>query len=352
MKKKLAVLFGGYSSEYSVSLVSASAVIGAVNQNAYDLLAVGITRDGNWFYYPGPVEAIAGDTWRENPGCVPVLPSANRADHGFWLVGPEGPRLHRLDMVLPVLHGTNGEDGAVQGLLELAGIPIVGSGCLCSALCMDKEVAHHLAMQAGIPWPAFVTVYKNQGPPARVAEVVGAQMAHVPLPWFVKPAAEGSSYGVARVDDLAQLPGALEYAFGYKSKVVVEQGISGFEVGCAVLGNENPVVGAVDAIALQGGFFDFHEKYNLETAKILLPAPVSDEAAEAIKAMALRLYRLFGCRGMARVDLFYSAEGEIIFNEINTIPGMTEHSRYPGMLGQVGIGFAQMVARLLELAGE
>ncbi|MGD9560158.1 MAG: ATP-grasp domain-containing protein, partial [Oscillospiraceae bacterium] len=187
---------------------------------------------------------------------------------------------------------------------------------------------------------------------AQLAQEVTEGMGDIPMPWFVKPAAEGSSFGVSRVQTPAQLPAALDTALRYGKKLVVEQGIRGFEVGCAIMGDaekeDSLFVGAVDAIALEGGFFDFHEKYTLETAKILLPAPVEGAVAEKIIETARRLYRLFGCRGLARVDLFLSEAGEVIFNEINTLPGMTPHSRYPGMMRTAGLPFEAMLAKLLE----
>lgn len=351
MKRTLAVLFGGISSEHEVSLHSAAAVMRAVDTKAYELVMVGITRLGQWLYYGGPIDAVEADSWHRHPSCRPAVLSPSREDHGLWLMEEAGPSLKTLDLCLPILHGRYGEDGTVQGLLELAGIPIAGCGCLASALCMDKEIAHNLAAEAGIDCPRFATVHRAQGLKAAVAKAAGA-LAGVPFPWFVKPAAEGSSFGVQRIEGMEQLAPALENAFRYGGKVVVEEGVSGFETGCAVLGTQAPVTGALDAIALAGGFFDFHEKYTLESARILLPAPVDEAAAARLKETALALYRLFGCAGFARVDLFYTPEGRIVFNEINTIPGMTPHSRFPGMMAAAGIPFEQMVAMLLAQTEE
>lgn len=348
MKTRIAVFFGGCSSEYEVSLHSAAAVLRAINPARYELVQVGITRAGQWLYTDATPDEVETDRWHTAPGCVPAVLSPSREDRGLWLMRPEGCTLLPLDLCWPLLHGRQGEDGTLQGLLELAGLPFVGSGCLSSALCMDKEIAHNLALQAGIPCPRFVTVWQ-QGDIQRTARTVRENMAGIPLPWFVKPAAEGSSFGVTRVEEEAQLAPALENAFRYGPKVVVEEGIGGFEVGCAVLGNDEPMVGALDAIQLAGGFFDFHEKYTLESARILLPAPLDEDATRRAKDTALRLYRLFGCKDYARVDLFYTPGGALYFNEINTIPGMTAHSRYPGMLRTAGISFAEMVERMMQL---
>ncbi|MGD9560250.1 MAG: D-alanine--(R)-lactate ligase, partial [Oscillospiraceae bacterium] len=206
MKKTLAVLFGGCSSEYEVSLHSAAAVIDAVDRARYELLTVGITRSGQWLLYPGGTEAILQDSWWRHADCVPALLSPSREDHGLWLAHADGWVCKPLDLVFPVLHGKNGEDGTVQGLLELAGIPFVGCGCLCSALCMDKQVAHALAGQAGIACPPFITVHHAGQPLAQLAQEVTEGMGDIPMPWFVKPAAEGSSFGVSRVQTPAQLP--------------------------------------------------------------------------------------------------------------------------------------------------
>lgn len=352
MKQTLAVLFGGASSEYGVSLQSAAGVLGVVNTARYSVVRIGITRQGRWLLYEGPEEEIAADRWWRHASCRPCVLSCSPEEHGVWILGAEGAVLRRLDIIFPVLHGRGGEDGGIQGLLELGGISFVGCGCLSSALCMDKDIAHRLAAGAGIDCPVGMTLYREDGTEQALCENVLRGMAHIPFPWFVKPAAEGSSFGVTRVADCGALPAALHEAFAYGGKIVVEQGISGFEVGCAVLGNAQPYTGEVDAIALAGGFFDYHEKYSLETAQILLPAPIFPAQAEAVKQLALDLYRLFGCRGFARVDLFVTKTGRLVFNEINTLPGLTPHSRFPGMLRQAGISFADAVQTLLDLAVE
>lgn len=347
MKKNLLILFGGCSSEYEVSLHSAAAVMRAVDPGRYEVVKVGITRMGQWLYFEGGADEVAKDSWVGHPSCIPAVVSPSREDHGLWLMRENGCERVRVDLCLPVLHGPLGEDGTVQGLLELAGIPIVGCGCLTSALCMDKDLAHRLAQQAGIACPRFVAVRRDGTLEQQVHRVL-KEMQDIPFPWYVKPACAGSSFGVSRIEGPGQLPAAMENAFRYDNKVVVEEGISGFEVGCALLGGHEPFIGAVDAIQLNGGFFDFHEKYTLDSARILLPAPVDAAAEQRIKETALMLWRLFGCDGFARVDMFLTEDGEVVFNEINTIPGMTEHSRFPGMLRQAGLSFEAMVSRMLE----
>lgn len=349
MKKTLAVLFGGCSSEYDVSLHSAAAVMRAVDKTRYELIKLGITRMGQWLLYNGGIDAIEDDSWHRHPSCTPALLSPSREDHGLWLMREDGCTLKTLDLCLPVLHGKYGEDGTVQGLLELAGIPVAGCSSLASALCMDKEMAHRVAMQAGISCPRFVSVHRG-GNVKEAAQQVMAGMQGIPFPWFIKPARAGSSFGITRIQEASQVSPALAEAFRHDNKAVVEEGVEGFEVGCAILGSDAPRIGTVDAIQLAGGFFNYHEKYTLESAQILLPAPLSAADTARVKATALQLYHLLGCSGFARVDLFFTPGGNIIFNEVNTIPGMTNHSRFPGMLQHAGLPFAQMVQTMLEQA--
>lgn len=344
MKKKIAVLFGGCSPEYAVSLQSASAVIEHFNRDKYELILLGITKQGKWCRYEGPAERISNDTWYDEESCRPAVISPSREIHGILQFTGDKAEPVYIDAVFPVLHGRNGEDGTVQGLLELSGIPFVGCGTLSSALCMDKDLAHVIARAAGIKTPPFLA-FRREDP----LDQIENQVNRLGYPVFVKPARAGSSFGITRLSGSGELRKALENAFEHDSKVVVEKAIEGFEVGCAVLGNESLIVGELDEIELQQGFFDFHEKYTLETSKIHLPARVDAEKTRAIKETAMLLYRLFECRGFARVDVFLTPGGEIIFNEINTIPGFTAHSRYPSMLGQIGLSFGKTIERLIEL---
>ena len=287
----IAIVFGGCSPEYSVSLQSAYAVLAHLNSEKYTAIPIGITKDGDWFRYHGDPARIPDDTWWKDPSqCVPVAVAQNRSVHGMIELLPDGNRATYIDLAFPVLHGQNGEDGTVQGLFELAGIPLVGCGTLASALCMDKD----------------------------------------------------------RVEDAAALPQAISLARQYDDHVLIEQAIPGFEVGCAVMGNEVLTVGEVDEISLCGGFFNYTEKYTLQTASIHVPARINRETSNRIKAAAKTLYRALGCTGFARVDLFLTPENRIVFNEINTIPGFTEHSRFPAMLRAAGIGFSEMLEILIQ----
>ena len=344
-KLKIAVLFGGCSPEYGVSLQSAAAVLRHMDQNRYKPVMVGISQAGDWFRYTGPVDSIERDTWYGAEACVPAVVFPNRSAPALLVFGPEGMQKVRLDASFPVLHGRNGEDGTVQGLFELAGVPLVGCGVLASALCMDKDRAHKLAQAAGVAVPRSAVLERWMGVTVAMAE--GETLGY---PLFVKPVRAGSSYGITKVLERGQLPAALELAFAYDDHVILEEAVPGFEVGCAVLGSETLTVGEPDEIELAGGFFNFTEKYTLETSAIHVPARIPMEQREQLKANAKRIYRALGCQGFARVDQFLTPDGRLIFNEVNTIPGFTAHSRYPNMMKAAGVSFERVISALIELA--
>lgn len=338
-KRTLAVLFGGCSGEYEVSLQSAYSVLTHLDRARYQVLPVGITRRGEWLWYHGPLSRIPQDGWAQGD-CVPVCLSPDRELHGLLLDG----QALTLDAAFPVLHGKNGEDGTVQGLLELAGIPLVGCGTLSSALCMDKDLAHRLAMQEGISVPKSVLLE------APCPENLHSLAENLGYPLFVKPVCSGSSLGITRLDDSTGLARAVAEAFCQDSRVLLEEAIPGFEVGCAVLEDEPLRFGELDEIELSRGFFDFNEKYTLKTSSIHLPARISREMAERVRQTAGRLFRLLRCAGMARIDFFVTPDGALYFNEVNTIPGFTDHSRYPGMFRAAGLSFEELLERLIQLA--
>ncbi len=343
--KRIAVIFGGCSPEYSISLQSAYAVISHMENVRYTPVLIGISKEGDWFLFDGEIKKILADTWCNAEDCTPVAVSQNRSFPHLIILKNGKAKDLPIDVAFPVLHGKNGEDGTVQGVFELAGIPVIGCGVLSSALCMDKDRAHKLVHAAGIAVPASFVLDRmtEQDEAARKASEIG-------YPFFVKPVKAGSSYGITKVlkgDDFSE---AVKRAFAYDDRVIVEECISGFEVGCAVLGNENPIVGEVDEIELEDGFFDFTEKYTLKTSAIHVPARVDTQTAAQIKQAAKIIYQALDCRGFARVDFFLSASGEIIFNEVNTIPGFTAHSRYPNMLKAAGFTFEQIISVLIEQA--
>ena len=347
-KKKIAVIFGGCSPEHTVSLTSAAAVIRHIDIEKDEVVQLGITEGGEWFRFYGSPDDIEANTWRaDRTKCIPAVISPDRDQHGILEFRMSGVRTTRLDAAFPVLHGRNGEDGTVQGLCELAGIPLIGCGTLSSALCMDKDRAHKLVMLAGIAVPRSVLLEKLPASPelATLAEGIG-------YPLFVKPVRAGSSFGVTRVESAAGLRAAVREAFRYDTSVLIEEAVPGFEVGCAVMGNGNLITGRADEIELSGGYFDFEEKYTLKTSKIHMPARVDEATERRLRDTACRIYRTLGCRGFARVDMFLTPGRRIVFNEVNTIPGFTSHSRFPKMMSGVGYDFAALVDALISLGLE
>ena len=344
-KKKIAVIFGGNSTEYEVSLQSASAVFENINTNKFDIIPIGITRSGEWYHYTGEKEKILNNTWFEDSkNLCPVVVSQNRSVKGFLEIASDKYRIIKVDLVFPVLHGKNGEDGTLQGIFELAGIPVVGCDTLSSALCMDKDRAHKLVSLAGISVPKSVT-FKRFNKEAAMNEIE----ANLTYPLFIKPVRAGSSFGITKVIEKQELDAAIELAFEHDTEVIVEETINGFEVGCAVLGIDELIVGRVDEIELSSGFFDYTEKYTLKSSKIYMPARIDAEAEKRIQETAVTIYKALGCSGFSRVDMFYTPSGEIVFNEVNTIPGFTSHSRYPNMMKGIGLSFAQMLDKLIGL---
>lgn len=347
-KKNIAVIFGGCSPEHTVSLASAAAVIRNIDAEKYEVIQLGITEGGEWFRFYGSPDDIEANTWRaDRTKCIPAVISPDRDQHGILEFRLSGVRTTRLDAAFPVLHGRNGEDGTVQGLCELAGIPLIGCGTLASALCMDKDRAHKLVMLAGVAVPRSVLLEKlpTSAELAALAEGVG-------YPLFVKPVRAGSSFGVARVEAPSELRAAVRNAFRYDNSVLLEEAVPGFEAGCAVIGNSELVTGRADEIELSGGYFDFEEKYTLKTSKIHMPARVDAATEQRLRETACRIYRALGCRGFARVDMFLTPDKRIVFNEVNTIPGFTSHSRFPKMMSGVGYDFPALVDALIALGLE
>lgn len=344
-KANIAVLFGGCSPEYSVSLQSAYAVITHMDTQKYRPILIGISPTGEWLHFTGDVHQIATDTWHNSQNCAPIFVSPSRGEHTLLVLEEETVKKIYLDAVFPVLHGRNGEDGTVQGIFEMAGIPLVGCGVLSSALCMDKDRAHKLAHTVGAVVPASFTADRGMDAGKELE-----QAERLSYPLIVKPVRAGSSYGITKVMARNELPAAVKLAFTYDDRIILEEAISGFEVGCAVLGNDCLTVGELDEIELSGGFFDFTEKYTLKTSAIHVPARISPEKALEIKELAKRIYRVLDCRGFARVDFFLDKSGRVLFNEVNTIPGFTAHSRYPSMMKAVGLSFEQVISAVIGLA--
>ncbi|MEU0410367.1 D-alanine--(R)-lactate ligase VanA-Sc [Streptomyces griseorubiginosus] len=336
---KVGVIFGGRSEEHPVSVKSAREVAQNLDPEKYEPLYIGVTKSGAWKLCDGP-----GPEW-ENGNCRPVALSPDSDTHGLLVLEEGRYDTIRLDVVLPVLHGTLGEDGAMQGLLELSGIPYIGCDIQSSALCMDKSLAYVVARSAGIATPNFRTVTADDTvDPARLT-----------YPVFVKPARSGSSFGVTKVSRREELPGAVETARRYDAKVLIEEAVVGSEIGCAILGNESDLVaGEVDRIALSHGFFRIHQEDAPETGSdnstAIVPADIPEESRLLVQETAKAVYRALGCRGLSRVDMFLKEDGEVVLNEVNTFPGMTSYSRYPRMMAAAGLPLSEVIDRTVSLA--
>lgn len=334
-KRTILLLFGGESAEHEVSIRSASNVFDALDKSKYDISLCYIDRDGTWWHTNEVVERSAMD-----PQLHPVLGEGK-------LVNSAGEGT-RPDVILPVLHGQNGEDGSVQGLAQLLHVPIVGCEVLGSAICMDKDIAKRLLMQANVPVTDYVV--HRLGQPAPQYSDVQAKLGDV---LFVKPANQGSSVGVSRVENAEEFDAAITEALKHDNKVVIERAISGRELECAVLGNEKPEASVVGEILPEETFYSYDAKYAADTltktsTDIELPEGVSDR----IREMAVEAYVALECRGLARVDFFLADDGTIYINEINTLPGFTNISMYPQLWQETGLGYPQLLDRLVELALE
>lgn len=344
-KLKIAVLFGGCSPEYNVSLQSAYSIITHLDNDKYDPVLIGITPTGEWFRFTGDPVKIKDNTWCNPLDCVRAIISPSREVQGVLEFDNGEIRTIKLDAAMPVLHGKNGEDGTIQGLLELAGIPIVGCKTLSSALCMDKDRAHKLAYAAGVRVPRSFILEDEKN-----WETVWEQAEKIGYPLFVKPVRAGSSIGITKVLNRNDLVEAVKLAFTYDDRVIIEENISGFEVSCTILGNDKLIIGELGEIELKNGFFDYTEKYTPKSWTFHVPARIPVPKAEEIKNTAITIYRALGCTGFARVDMFLTPMGEIVFNEVNTIPGFTIHSQYPRLLQAAGMTFEQVIDTAVGLA--
>lgn len=351
MKKKILIMFGGVSSEHEVSLSSARSVIENIPVDKYEAVPFGVTKDGRCFVYSGPPGLLPDGKWLDDKkNLVPAVVSCDRSHHGIIRL-PEG-RIERIDAVFPVFHGKNGEDGSAQGLLETAGLPYVGSGVAASALCMDKALSNSLADRLGAAqakWLSFSLrdyVENKAGALERAAETLG-------FPMFVKPAGAGSSVGISKVKRFEELDEACKTAFESDDKLVLEEAVVGMEAECAVLGNDEPETFPVCEIISCNEFYDYEAKYLSGESRVLIPARLPEETAEAVKKTAVDFYRAAGCSGLARIDFFVrESDGTPLFNEANTMPGFTPISGYPKMCAAGGIAYPELIDRLIGLAFE
>ncbi|HKY08543.1 MAG TPA: D-alanine--D-alanine ligase [Candidatus Binatia bacterium] len=351
MKKKLrvALIFGGKSAEHEISLISARNIFQAMNKKKYEVLAVAIDKQGRWSIDDGarllhdvniskisPTEPKAG---------VAVLPGETPEP----MVRRSGKTLRGIDVAFPVLHGPFGEDGTIQGLLKLAGVPFVGAGVLGSAVGMDKDVMKRLLRDARIPIAKFLVFERQDRNAIRFGKVARA----LGVPLFVKPANLGSSVGISKVTGKNEFAGAVRRAFRYDNKIIIEEGIRGREIECSVLGNEKPIASLPGEIVVQHDFYSYDAKYlDDKGARLEIPARLPKTIVKRIRTIAVQAYRALCCEGMARVDFFLRPNGEVLVNEINTIPGFTKISMYPKMWQASGLSYPRLIDRLIALALE
>jgi D-alanine-D-alanine ligase len=342
------ILFGGRSSEHEVSLQSAKNIIEALDKKKYDIVLIGIDRGGYWhlrsdshFLLNGNNPALGKLSNSEQS--LAVLPGGQSQLLSLSTQRDLGP----LDIVFPVLHGPYGEDGTVQGLLKLADIPFVGAGVTGSAVGMDKDIMKRLLRDAGIPTARFVVVHRTRQGDLRFKRIT----AELGLPLFVKPANLGSSVGISKVKDEGEFERALEAAFSYDTKILIEEAIEGQEIECSVLGNEEPIASLPGRVIPQAEFYSYKAKYIDEDGALLeIPANLDEQTTKQVQQRAVEAFKVLCCEGMARVDFFLTRDGEILVNEINTIPGFTRISMYPKLWEASGIGYSELLDRLIELA--
>lgn len=347
--KNVLVVFGGCSSEHDVSTVSAQSVLQNISPEKYNVYMMGITKDGRWYLYEGDPLLLPEDDWLTQGPVTSAIISPDRSVHGITVFRDGGYENIYIDVVFPVLHGKNGEDGTVQGLLQLSGIPFVGCDMASSAVSMDKILTNTVADRNNIAqakWD-YITKYDyDNGNKSldEIAETLG-------YPIFVKPANAGSSVGISKAHNAEALSEALKLAFEHDERVLFEEFVDGYEIECAVLGNDALITGVVGQITPANEFYDYDAKYQNADSILNIPALVSEEQREAVAKEAVRTYKALGCSGFSRVDFFVSkTDGRILFNEINTIPGFTSISMYPKMIAAAGISYPELCDRLLGLA--
>ncbi len=353
MKKlTVCILFGGVSPEHAVSLRSAESVLNHIDHSKYNVLPVGITRDGDWVLYGGKdYSLLPTGEWERYPKNRRAAISPVRGQGLLTFEGDTVVRQH-IDVVFPVLHGENGEDGAMQGLMQMAGIPYVGPHVAASAVSMDKTLTKLVVDHAGVPQAAWQLV-RSSDLDKKMENTLDILQLRFRYPMFVKPAGTGSSVGVSKAADREALRTALTNAARFDSKILVEEFIHGREIEVAVMGNETPVASICGEIDSGADFYDYEAKYVTDTSTAYVPARIPEEIQEIVREEAVKVYTAIGCQGLSRVDFFVTfAENRVVFNEINTLPGFTSISMYPKLFDASGIGYTELIDRLLKLAME
>ncbi|MCL2168551.1 MAG: D-alanine--D-alanine ligase [Defluviitaleaceae bacterium] len=346
-KKVVAVLFGGQNSEHEVSKMSASTIMLAMDEDKYFVLPIYITKEGKWYLYDGPKDNIRSLSWEKF--ATPAILSPDAGQRGIMRLVGDKFKLMPVDVIFPVLHGKNGEDGTIQGLFELAGIPYVGSGVLASALCMDKAFTNMVAVNMGIKRTEY-KVISQKDLDENIDDIAKAVRYKLGYPCFVKPANTGSSVGISMAKNKKELIIALNEAAKHDTKILVEKRALGRELECAVLGNDNPIASGVGEIVHEREFYCYDAKYECAGSKTIVSADLPDSVIKQVQEISLKIYTALGCKGLARVDFFLTPEGEVLFNEINTMPGFTHISMYPMLWEKQGIKTPELVDKLIELA--
>lgn len=349
MKKTILVLFGGVSTEHDVSLVSAGSVIDNLSEEKYDVKMLGITKTGECFLYTGKAADLPESGWLKDKSKLHrAVISCDRSHHGA--IDLETGEIIRVDCVFPVLHGMNGEDGTMQGLLEISGIPFVGCDTASSAVCMDKALTNAICDFYGIPQAKWSDVRKYDFEKYG-RDILPEKAEKLGYPIFVKPCKAGSSVGISKANNFDELVKACETAFKVDTKLVLEENIVGQEIECAVMGNEEPVASLPGEIVPCNDFYDYDAKYVANKSELHIPARLSEETLQAVREAAKKVYSSLGCTGFSRVDFFVrKSDGKVMLNEVNTIPGFTSISMYPKMFEKSGVPYSELLDRLIEYA--
>ena len=362
-KIKVTVLFGGQSSEHEVSRTSAQCVLENIDRERFDIQTIGITKDGEWLRFEGDLKLIGTGEWEKSARNM-LLESTQEAVSSN-IVNKTAPscmdlvsfkdgkgRGESVDVVFPVLHGPNGEDGSVQGLLQLANVPYVGSNILSSAAGMDKEFSKLVFQNAGILQADYIKVMRNEIE-GSIPFLINKVTEKLGWPCFVKPANAGSSVGVSKVKNPEELEAALVFAAQYDAKILIEEFIDGREIECAVLGNDNPIASTVGEVVPCNDFYDYNAKYIDGKSDTIIPANIEPQIMEQVQDYAVRAFKALGCSGLSRVDFFVERKtGRVVLNEINTMPGFTSISMYSKLWEASGVPYSELITRLIDLAFE
>ena len=354
-KLRVGIIFGGRSGEHEVSYCSATSIINAIDKNKYTVIPIGITKQGKWISPQETARALQSGKIEGKSSVVLLSDPSSKAlifiDSNQGL--NKSPDLEKLDVIFPVLHGPYGEDGTVQGLLELANIPYVGAGVAASAISMDKNLMKIIFQQKGLPVLKWLTIKRKEWQVDKV-ETLSLVQKNFEYPLFVKPTNLGSSVGITKVHEKEELEKAIDLASSYDRKILIEQGLEeAREIECSVLGNDEPRVSVVGEVKPAGEFYDYDSKYIDEGTQLIVPADLPDKVSKEVQQIALRAFRAVDAAGMARVDFFVTKkENKIYLSEINTIPGFTSVSMYPRLWQATGISYPELIDRLIQLALE